>query len=355
MVTSAGWTSVAGFANMPNQLPGQPFDVWAGFFGGQSSFAANMFIIGLIVFFMATLVYMLGVALNLQNLKGWAKSEYMQIIVTFLLAAAVLAAYNQVWMLMISSVTGFYNLSNPQMANPNLYYEPFSFTQSYISTTLISCEKTVYRAVYAVNFYYRLVGRLTTDILGADSLGGWSTSIYTGFFEYVTGHINYLLFMNYIQVRFLSLIKYAMPLLIQIGLILRVMPYSRGVGGLLIALGFGFYCVYPVSLAMMMTLLPMPSQSICTGFTPPVLLDLSDGGVVETPGDLLMVSYNIKSTQNEVGSLRTQIETFLPIFYLQGMFLPLVAFTITFTFVRQTGALFGADLHEIGRGLIKLI
>lgn len=348
---ASGWTTVVG----SGALPGQPYDVWAGFFGGQSSFANEVLLLGLIVFFAATLVYMLGTAFNLQNVKSWAKSEYMQLIVTFLLTAAVLAAYSQVWVLMINAVSGFYKISHPQMADPSLYYEPFSFAQSFISTVLIDCEKTVYRTVFSVNFYYRMVGRLQADVLGADAIGGWSTGLYTGFFEYITGHINYLLFLNYIQVRFLSLIKYAMPLLIQVGLILRALPWSRGAGGLLLGVGFGFYCVYPVSIAMLMTLLPSPTQSFCTGFVPPVLLDTSDGACVQTPGDLIQVSYNIKNTQKEVGSLRTQIETFLPVFYMQGMFLPLVALIITFTFARQTSSLFGADLNEIGRGLIKLI
>ncbi|VVB57539.1 Uncharacterised protein [uncultured archaeon] len=297
---------------------------------------------------------MAGLALNLPTFKSWANSEIMQIIVTFLLMAAFLSAYGQTWTLMVQAVSGAYNLAHPG-ANQNLLYEPFSFDQTYISTTLIGCEKTVYRTLYTVNFYYRLVGRFNTEPLGADPIGGWSTGIYTSFFEYIAGHVNYLLLMNYVQVRFLSLIKYAMPLLLEAGLVLRVFPFTRGAGGLLIAVGLGFYCVYPVSLALLMTFLPAPSSSFCTDFSPPPLLDLSDGGVVQTSGDVQQVALNLQGNQNSVGSLRAQIESFLPVFYLQGMFLPLVAFTVTITFIRQTGSLFGADLAEIGRGLIKLL
>ncbi|MCL6088990.1 MAG: hypothetical protein M1530_02390 [Candidatus Marsarchaeota archaeon] len=347
---NAQFTSVTG----TGALPGQPYDV-SSIFGSQGPLAGTVLLLGLITLFGATLIYMFGVALNIQSFKNWAKSEFMQIIVTFLLMACILVAYGQTWTMMINAVSGIYKTTQPQMADPNLYYEPFSFTQSYISTTLIDCEKKVYNTLYTINFYYRLVGRLQADALGADPLGGWSTTVYTGFFEYVTGHINYLLLLNYIQVRLLTLIKYAMPLLLEAGLVLRVFPLSRGAGGLLIAIGLGFYAVYPVSIAILMTLLPGPTHSFCTGFNPPPLLDLSDGGVVQTSGDLLQVAFSAKASGSQIGSLRTQIETFLPVFYLQGMFLPLVAFTITFTFVRQTGALFGSDLNEIGRGLIKLI
>ena len=356
--------SFAQFSNLGGSptVPGQAYNGQAldSIFGAQGNLATTILRLGLIMLFIATLVYMFGLALSMSNLKGWAKSEFMQVIVTFLLMAAFLSAYSQMWNLMVTSVSGFYNVSHPgqntaNCPNNNCLYEPFTFDQQLINQSLIKCEKTVYNTMYVVNFYYRLVGRLNTSVLGGDPAGGWSVSIYTSFFEYVAGHINYLLLMNYVQFRFLAFIKYAMPLLIALGLVLRVLPFTRGAGGLLIAIGLGFYAVYPVSLAMLMTFLPSPSTSFCTGFSPPPLLNMGDGGVVTTTGDFHQVMLNIQGSSKQVGSLRSQIETFLPVFYLQGMFLPLVAFTVTLTFVRQTGALFGADLSEIGRGLIKLL
>ena len=344
------FSAISGFAG-PISAP----DLWSAFFGPSGGWAATVLLIGLMVFFIVTLIYMLGTAFQLPHLKSWAKSEYMQVIITFLLTAALIAASAQVWGLMVNSVSTFYKISHPEMADPGLYYEPFSFAQSFINTTLIGCEKNVYMTIYPVNYYYRVASRLTSEGIGNDPAGAWYTSAYTGFFEYVTGHVQYLLLLHYIQIRFLSIIKYVMPLLIQIGLVLRVFPHSRGAGGLLMAIGFGFFIIYPISIAMLMTSLPSPSHSFCTGFTPPPLLDMSSVSCVQTPGDLMQVKMDLAASQSATGGLITQLETFLPVFYLQGMFLPLVALIITFTFIRQTGALFGADLAEIGRGLIKLI
>ncbi len=344
------FSSIIGFA-APPPVP----DMWSSFFGASGNWAATTLLLGLILFFLVTVVYMLGVAFQMPSIKSWAKSEYMQILVTFLLMAALIAASAQLWFLMVNSVSSFYKISHPEMADPNLYYEPFSFAQSFINTTLVGCEKNVYKAIYPVNYYYRVVSRLTSEGLGNDPVGGWYTSAYTGFFEYITGHVQYLLLLHYIQIRFLSIIKYVMPLLIMIGMVLRVIPFSRGAGGLLISIGFGFFFVYPMSIAMLMTLLPSPSSSFCTGFVPPPLLDLSDGGCIQNNGDLQMVKMDIQASKSQTDGLISQLTTFLPVFYLQGMFLPLVALIITFTFIRQTGAVFGADLAEIGRGLIKLI
>jgi hypothetical protein len=40
---------------------------------------------------------------------------------------------------------------------------------------------------------------------------------------------------------------------------------------------------------------------------------------------------------------------------LHALFLPLITLTITFTFIRSTSSLFGADVMEFSRGLVKLI
>lgn len=305
---------------------------------------------------------MLAYALNLQQLKMWAKGEFMQIIATFVLAGLLFSLVGVVWQIMYESVTAMY-LSNPNLASnlptdfdPTQHaIDPFGFSQIFLKEVMIDCEVNMYRVFYAINFYFEFVGKMSTEVLGSDPVGGWYTSIYTSFFRYLTGHLNMLMLLHWVQIRFLSVIKYTMPLMIQIGLLLRVFPMSRGAGGLMIAIGFGFFAVYPISLALLTTLQPAGS-SFCTEFEVPPLLDVENKGLMTlSPADLAKSEDNLKASEYEVSRLIEKAKNFLPLFYVQAMFLPLVSFIITFTFIRQTGALFGADLNEIGRGLIKLI
>ncbi|MDE1798519.1 MAG: hypothetical protein KGH63_03875, partial [Candidatus Micrarchaeota archaeon] len=256
---------------------------------------------------------------------------------------------------MVSSVTFVNAATSPGQAAPGLLYDPFAYTQNYIQTSFMDCEKTIYRTIYPINFYYKFVGKIFSETLGAEKLGGWYTSAYTGMMDYVVGNINNLLLLHYIQRRFLSVIKYVMPLLIEIGLVLRAFPLTRGTGGLLIAVGFGFFTVYPVSLALLTTLQAPPSSTFCTGISPPAMLNLNDVSCGTDPGAVMLAYYNIAGSQKETASLLTQIENFLPSFYLQAVFFPLVALTVTWSFTREFAELLSGDLNEIGRGLIKLI
>jgi hypothetical protein len=72
-------------------------------------------------------------------------------------------------------------------------------------------------------------------------------------------------------------------------------------------------------------------------------------------GTVVWAYYTTKANENEVSGLLAKARTFIPMFYMQAMFFPMVALIITFTFIRQTGAILGSDLNEIGRGLVKLI
>lgn len=325
--------------------------------GSWTAWNAQLFILGLLVLFAVTLVYMLGMALNHASLKLWAKGEFMQVFITFLLAISAVAMIGVLWSLLINGVTYVYATTSPSqdLVRPQAYFDPFSFDQAFIEQVLIDCEKTVYRAVYLPNLYYRAASRLSTEIIGAEALGGWYATVYAGFFEYVAGHINNLLLLNYLQIRLLSLLKYASPLFIQLGLLLRVFPLTRGSGGLLMAIGFGFFAVYPISLALLMTLQPPSSLLLCgTTFHPPAMLG-TDPFCGNDIGAFIQARYSLLATQNGVSILLEQIKLFLPVFWIQSIFLPMVALIVTFTFIRQTGSLLGADLAEIGRGLIKLI
>lgn len=336
----------------------------AGPLGGWDAWNANLLLVGLIVFLIVTGLYMISVAFNLPNLKQWCKGEYMQVVVTFLLAGSMVAMITVLWPMLASTMIMTYNFANPSdntfsqgmLLDGDKYVDPFEFVQAYISQVLLGCEKTVYRTLYVLNLFFEFSQNLSVDTLGAEQLGGWYASAYTGFFKYTAAHITNLMILNYVQIRLLTFIKYTMPLVMTMGLLLRAFPLSRGAGGLLLAAGFGFFFVYPVSLAMMMLFQPLPQQSACTTFTPPVSINPSMNTVaLVNRGEIIRYSGKMVEEQDKISGLLEKAKNFVVLFYLQGAFFPVVALIITFTFIRQMGAVLGADLNEIGRGLIKLI
>lgn len=329
---------------------------------GWTDWSYNILIIGLIAFFAVVLLHMLANALNIASLRVWAKGEYMQVLITFLLAFAIVNLIGLAWNLMVDFATYLF-FASPVLSQKyveaglgpdSVKFDPYVFVQSFLKTTMIGCEQTVYRTLYSVNYFYKVIATIKAETMGIEPVGGWYTTVYTSSMEYIMGHINMLLLLHWVQIRFLSIVKYAAPLMIQIGLVLRAFPMSRGAGGLLLAMGFGFFAVYPISLAMLITMQP-PGVSFCTQFEPPPMMNLQNNEITADAGGVILAYYTTVANENSVMGLLEQAKSFLPLFYMQAMFYPMVALIITFTFVRQTGALFGADLNEIGRGLVKLI
>ncbi|PIT84682.1 hypothetical protein COU37_02035 [Candidatus Micrarchaeota archaeon CG10_big_fil_rev_8_21_14_0_10_45_29] len=316
----------------------------------------NIPVLGLAALFIVVLVHMAGISFNIPSLRAWARGEYMQVIVTFLLVWALVLLMNLAWNTMVDVASEMY-LAYPAFAaghSAGARFDPFVFAQVFLKETMIDCEIIIYRVAYAINFFYKFIGALKTETLGVEMVGGWYSTVYSSFLEYLAGHINFLLLLHWLQINFLSLIKYVGPVLIQLGLVLRILPFTRGAGGMLLAMGFGFFAVYPITIAMLMTLQP-PGSSFCTTFAPPALLDVEryEGGF--DSADMIIASASVQGSSGEISEFIEKAKNFLPLFYMQALFLPMVSLIITFTFIRQTGALFGADLNEVGRGLIKLI
>ncbi len=344
--------------------PGTGPDYLASIFGTSgdwSSWNGAMLLIALISFTAVTVLYMLAVAFNSQTLKTWCKGEYLQVIVTFLLAGSIVTITAILWPLMLSTISYIYNVSQDPSLSGGLpggggYYDPFDFAAAYIEQVLLGCSQVLYRVAYAFNAVFEPIQGLSLEILGAEPAGGWYASLYTGFFKYLATNISNLALLHWVQIRFLGLIKFIMPGIIMMGLVLRAFPFTRGAGGLMLAIGFGFFFVYPVSITMLLLLQPLPDQAWCTSFTPPAALDPAQNDMTMlTKSDITGFAAKVSIESDGISTFIEKAKNFITVFYMQAMFFPLVALIMTFTFIRQTGAVFGADLGEIGRGLIKLI
>jgi hypothetical protein len=80
-----------------------------------------------------------------------------------------------------------------------------------------------------------------------------------------------------------------------------------------------------------------------------------DNPCVNNYGAVIETVYKVKSQSETISGISNYLKSMMGLLFLQALFYPLASLIITITFIRQTGSLFGADLAEIGRGLIKLI
>ncbi|MEM4137111.1 MAG: hypothetical protein QXV64_02855 [Candidatus Anstonellaceae archaeon] len=328
---------------------------------GWMEWSNNIGVVGLIALFSLVILHMLAIFFQLEKFKNWIKGEYLQVIITFLAVFIMLKTIQIGWSIMLNIVKEIY-LSNPYFAEEtikrygdikNIYFDPFEFSQTLLKENYIGCQKTLYMFLYYINWFWRIKGSLKIEAQGSEALGGWYSTAFSSQIEYLMARLTQGILLNWIQITFLAIIKYVAPLLIQIGLILRIIPYSRGAGAFLIAAGIGFFAVYPISIALMLTL--QPPGVACNKFTPPpILQEVVDSGELDPAQLYQQINFISLGSQNEKEKI-SYLQSFISIIYLQGIVFPIVSLTIVFTFIRQLSNIMGADLNEIGRGLIKLI
>ena len=182
--------------------------------------------------------------------------------------------------------------------------------------------------------------------------------------HYINNNLVYLVLFHYVQYSLLQFAAYTMlPVFLPIGLALRAFPVTRGAGGLVTAIALGFAFVFPISYVLIVAMMP-GVQGACTqlNLVPqnPNYQTLTGGQDKGNPcltneGAQIENHFRVEKSQNWLSQQLDYYSQLLGLLFMQALFYPLAALIITFTFIRQTGSLFGADLAEIGRGLIKII
>ncbi len=185
--------------------------------------------------------------------------------------------------------------------------------------------------------------------------------------------LTFYMFAYYLIGHAMMFVKYYAGFFFALGVALRAFPPSRGGGAYLMALSIGLYFVLPFTYVLITTMSLSSAQSsflTATGVTQtasgttiqyacntPAVGDLSGlgcgTGSLAKQGELMGWLQASKTNITDFFSfqlpeLTKHLASVMCIF-------PLIAFTIFFTFVLNTTSLFGGNIPEIGRGLVRLI
>lgn len=316
--------------------------------------------IALCSFFITVLLQMAAKALSLQSLNMWVRAEYAQVAVSFLLiffaVTMVTAGYDVTKNITatLSGASGNIPLQKA-IADQNLK-NPTKIGQAYLNT-LITCEKNVYSLIFIYNYSAEFFSKIGLDVMGVEAIGGgYALGGLVSLFHYLANNLVYLALFNYVQFFVLQFSQFTMlQVFLPIGLILRAFPVTRGAGGLITAFALGFAFVFPICYVLIVAMMPNTGAA-CSQVT---LMNgeasAADTPCLNNPGGQMKEYYKLKSEKGKMGGITEFLGDTVNIFFLQSMFYPLVALIITFTFIRQAGSLMGADLAEIGRGLMKII
>ncbi len=197
-----------------------------------------------------------------------------------------------------------------------------------------------------------------------------------------TQSLSFYMYMFYLMVHMLNFIKYYAGFFFSVGVALRAFPPTRGTGAYLMAISFGLYFVFPLSYIVLATLSLPHAEASITGVEkiagPPGVEDtcvtdpqgnfknfcaLPEVASPETyqckgatPGVVSEYTDRLKENAESLEDMLTwRLNDFARHLVSAICLFPLVSLVILLTFVLNTTNLFGGNIPEIGRGLVKLI
>ena len=320
-------------------------------------------LVALMSFFITVLLQMVAKAFSLQSLNMWVRAEYAQVAVSFLIisfAVVMIASGKDVTNALtanLAAATGNVPLNHSIADLANLG-NPTRIAQAYLRT-LTRCEADIYSSVFIYNFPSEFFSKIGLDAMGVETIGGgYALGGFVSLFHYLNNNLVYLALFNYVQYFVLQFSQYTMlQVFLPIGLILRAFPVTRGAGGLVTAFALGFAFVFPMCYMLVVAMMPN-AGAICSQVSLKILPDATvahSDPCLNNEGAQMAQYYQLKSETGRMNGIVSFLQQTINLFFLQSMFYPLVALIITFTFIRQTSSLMGADLAEIGRGLLKII
>ncbi|MCC7552434.1 hypothetical protein KO317_02085 [Candidatus Micrarchaeota archaeon] len=308
-----------------------------------------------------TIFYMMARAFSLKGLEKWCKSEYMEILITAFIILAIIG-FIQGMLYLTQEVSN--ELTHTTSTAPVLGSDPVNAAVFEVYKILGPIKKT-YRNVFSAGFFFAFGKEIS--IIGTD-MGGLLSKTFIpgaaslpntiiGTFTWIINVLGIFVMWMYFFVEVMKFGDYLAVIILPMGIILRAFPPTRGVGAMFIAMGLGFAIVLPSAFLMTLFVSGSTSESL-------EAFEIENLDEYNKMLEELCIGNNI-ATASLIKNMAMSIDyqTILGMFFESSFFAillrifisPVIALIITYTFIRSFAMMLGADLAEIGRGLIKLI
>lgn len=298
-------------------------------------------------FLVVALAYMLGIALNLDGLRKWAKSEFYQA-----LASAVIVG-GLIFMMDVMLNEGFQTM----IGGMNPYKKAYVYLDGVMSSLY-----SIYINVYRINFIIEFLTTFTFYFNAA----GLDFSPFELILSPVSEHFHfqaYVVTMAAILTAFQRALIHlfyntGFTVFIPAGVLLRIFPWTRGAGGLLIAIGIGLSIVYPIMFTFVAMMSENPSEvrnkanelgNSIGGF------NLDEFGACKSDFESASDVATERALSPQLRAASAWILGWLSSVWLKIFYYPMLVLIVTFTFIRTISPLLGADITEIGQGIVRLL
>ncbi len=280
-------------------------------------------------------VYAVGAIFNSERLRGWAKTEFLQVIATGIMVAGLL----------IFATT--MNTAATTIAGQ----DHISYAQNYLNTLNGKLE-TLYVGTVAFDSILMTLGKLKIDI--SIIVAGASAYPFAGLeavahnLEMAMTAIFLSIISNAVQINLLTFIQSTMMFyFLPAGVILRSFNPTRSIGAFLMALAIGLYFVFPLTYVLANESIAKMNNDILDASGQ---MDVFKGSVQLDQQNLL----DVNSVKNFVTGLPLLVwslpgeivakffQVIIADLFMQVLILPALGLAITYIFIRQLARFLGS-------------
>jgi len=366
------------------------------FYGGQfgswqtiSIAAAAISVVG------STLLIMLSRLFDLRNLEQTAKTEFVYAVSTVLIVLLVLGIIGIGERLLAdpqSSVARSLYLSSFGCTDPSIQCPTCNAQSTLIDwmmlymKTATDCVRGFMYVLYVAAIPVEGLASIFMEIFMSEHASGFGVKWIAERITNATQSMTFYMYIYYMLRQILLFVKSYSGFFFSIGVALRAFPPSRGAGAYLMAISFGLYFIFPLSYILIASMSMPYSQSAIMApdlpagppgqITPtvvdcnqmassgfkfkcllPATADVSQYSCQAPSEDFAydMASWFKSRYQDLKDLVFFRINDFTRHIVSAVCIFPAISFVILLTFVLNTTNLFGGNIPEIGRGLVKLI
>jgi hypothetical protein len=308
-------------------------------------------LISLISVLGTAIVIMAAKLFSLKELEQSAKAELTFAISTVLLVLFLVLAVN----FADSLAAGFAKESSRIIFGREMHAKNFWEVSKLYMNNIYECYLLSEKILVAVDAPVFTIAKLNFSALMFDPVSAYTFGMMHDFIANILGLLYYFKWGYKLMIKTVDFFFYiGFPILFPTGVALRAFPPTRGTGAYLMAFSIGIYFIFPV--AYLLAVGVMQSPFFCPAFSlrfVPLLLDQCEIEDQNIFG--LVFSWVMGNLEFINVFFKEFIPGILRELCLNLCIFPFVALMITFSFVNSGSSLFGANIPEVGRGLVKLI
>ena len=313
-------------------------------------------VIALISVIGSALAIMAGRVFSSKEIENAAKAELVFAFSTLAIVLLLIAAVN----FADGVANQFAKESSVVMFGHYVHTENFwEFAKAYMNM-VYQCYLSAEKMLVSLDAVFALIGSFKIFVSYFDPMKAFPFEVMREAVENLLNIIYFLKLGYKLMIKTVDFFYYiGFPILMPTGVALRAFPPTRGTGAYLIAFCVGLYFVFPVAYLLAVGLMYVPYSCPFMFAGPfmkitPIILDPCE---LNDPFGVFGIVYAwFIANQAPIKVFLTEgINAVLQQFCLNLCIFPFVAIMIMFSFINSGSSLFGANIPEIGRGLVKLI